>query len=163
MTGYIEIEGSIVQDFAQRTLENLEFIETQVDEYRNKRSMVQVFEVTQLINSLLGLLVFPKEEFYQQRLQSIDIRSLGWVKIIQDTDFPQFTDLGDLIKKLRNSVSHFHIASDVDRVDELDYLYFWDTNPHNGNQNWGGQISVADLREFVKRFAEGIVNGSLLK
>lgn len=47
----------VLKDSAKRTQKNLEFIE------KTKRDspFIEVFEVTQLINSLLGLLVFPKE------------------------------------------------------------------------------------------------------
>lgn len=51
-------------DFAERTKKNLVFIEKYVDEQKSKGVPVediQVFEVTQLINSFMGLLVLPKE------------------------------------------------------------------------------------------------------
>ncbi len=43
----------VIQDFARRTRKNLEAIDRLHAEGR------QVYEVTQLVNSTLGLLVFP--------------------------------------------------------------------------------------------------------
>ncbi|NMC57860.1 MAG: hypothetical protein GYA51_00475 [Candidatus Methanofastidiosa archaeon] len=48
---------NLVVDFITRTKMNLEFIENQA--LKNNK----VFEVTQLINSMLGLLVFPCETY----------------------------------------------------------------------------------------------------
>ena len=46
-----------VRDFAERTIKNLEAIE----KMKNNNSNADVYEVTQLINSLLGLLVLIRE------------------------------------------------------------------------------------------------------
>ena len=42
-------------DFAQRTLKNLEFLE---------QNRGETFEITQLINSLLGILIFLEQDYY---------------------------------------------------------------------------------------------------
>ena len=54
---------NLVLDFARRTKKNLEFIEHSLTRDR-LNSENDVYEVTQLINSLLGLLVFPQQKFY---------------------------------------------------------------------------------------------------
>ena len=47
----------LVRDFARRTRTNLEFI-------RHARNHGEsVYEVTQLVNSMLGLLVFPQQQY----------------------------------------------------------------------------------------------------
>jgi len=47
----------VIKDFAERTKQNLDVIE----ELQQDGS--EVFETTQLINSCLGLLIFPREEY----------------------------------------------------------------------------------------------------
>lgn len=49
----------VIRDFALRTRKNLEAIETL------QRLDAGVFKVTQLINSMLGLLVFPQQEYVE--------------------------------------------------------------------------------------------------
>ena len=49
----------IVKDFAQRTKHNLETLRA----LQAERPDVEVFEVTQIINSLLRLLVFQQQYF----------------------------------------------------------------------------------------------------
>lgn len=51
--------SDVVKDFAERTLVNLRQIESLSE------SGYEAYEVTQLINSLLGLLIFPKERFHE--------------------------------------------------------------------------------------------------
>jgi len=51
----------LVQEFARRTIKNLETIERLAAE-RLKSEEPEVFEVTQLLNSCLGLLVFPEQK-----------------------------------------------------------------------------------------------------
>lgn len=62
-------EESFERVFAKRTLANLEFIEKEVESKRNEgfedKDIDYVFEVTQLINSFVGLLIFPKESYYR--------------------------------------------------------------------------------------------------
>lgn len=49
--------NNLVRDFAQRTRHNLD----RIRQLENQNE--PVFAITQLINSLLGLLVFPRQEF----------------------------------------------------------------------------------------------------
>lgn len=56
----MEYHERFIIDFAKRTRANLEFIE------QAKPSGDQVFEVTQLVNSLLGLLVFSRERYLRE-------------------------------------------------------------------------------------------------
>jgi hypothetical protein len=64
-------------EFARRTKINLEFIERAKD--RGER----VHEVTQLALSLLGLIVFPKEQLLLDKIDRIpldDLTAQGWPK-----------------------------------------------------------------------------------
>lgn len=50
----------VIHDFAQRTRKNLKVIESL------QEAGLEVFEVTQLVNSCLGLLVFPQQNFVKK-------------------------------------------------------------------------------------------------
>lgn len=54
-----------VIDFAERTKVNLEIIRDQL----NTKPPSEVFEVTQLVNSMMGLLIFPKEEYWFNKIR----------------------------------------------------------------------------------------------
>ena len=56
----------VLEDFAERTLRNLERIRSIEDEERRNGRLPKefsVYAVTQQLNSLLGLIVFPKETY----------------------------------------------------------------------------------------------------
>ena len=85
-----------VSDFAERTLANLEKIE-------NEKSDDAKYEVTQLINSLLGLIVFPKE-----RKVMDDEWGKALAKYIKIP--PKFNvEENKIIQHMRNAISHSHI------------------------------------------------------
>lgn len=64
--GYHSFEA----EFAKRTLANLDFIEKEVDRRHamniEDKDIHDVFEVTQLINSFVGMLILPKEKYYEK-------------------------------------------------------------------------------------------------
>lgn len=156
MTNYQKIDGNIVRDFAQRTLHNLRFIEQQYKLFKTGESKTEVYEVTQLINSMLGLLVFPREKFWNH------LKPLTFNKI-PNCPFhphPQAPDLPELIRLTRNGFSHFNLEIPADRG------YIYKIKMHNrtkkGVINWHDEVTVFELRKFVEWFIEGIIDSSLL-
>lgn len=137
----------LVRDFAKRTQHNLKVIR------KHHAKGDEVYVVTQLINSMLGLLVLPKEHFYE----SIPTTSL---EELRDDDWPESVlsghakapkHLRDLVRLLRNSIAHFNIEF-VDEKGEIECVVL--SNKCNcGNVTWRASLSLADL-EFI---TEGIV------
>ena len=102
MTSY----SHLVRDFARRTHKNLEFVEL-----HKADPEIEIYEVTQLINSLLGLVVFPQQK-YVDRIPPTPLAELeaqGWpsIKMAQGTSFTE--TLADFVRHLRNSIAHLHI------------------------------------------------------
>ncbi len=89
---------NLVRDFADRTLMNLEWIETAA----KHKSDTEVFEVTQLINSMLGLLVFPQQRFFDRipKTSLRELRSNGWPIPVMTGSPPKAENLRDLMKCL---------------------------------------------------------------
>ncbi len=58
------------KEFAKRTLANLRFIDKEVERRHQQgiedKDIHDVFEVTQLINSFVGMVILPKESFYHR-------------------------------------------------------------------------------------------------
>ena len=146
--------GRVVQDFARRTLRNLEFIE------KNAASG-EVFEATQLINSMLGLLVFPQQAFYDQIPVTplAELEKQGWPPIRARGELPELpadaNTLNGLLRYLRNSIAHFNIAFLPDENNQLHGIRVW--NHENGKRsnpkNWEAEISLKDLRSLTRKFA----------
>ena len=73
----MQYHEQFIIDFAKRTRANLEFIEAA------EKDGQSVFEVTQLANSLLGLLIFPKERYMDSipNTPLAELVSNGWPDI----------------------------------------------------------------------------------
>jgi hypothetical protein len=94
-------------DFALRTYKNLEIIQDSV------REKSEGYEVTQLINSMLGLLVFPievylksiPEEFPNQRLEEV----FSKCQSTYESDQSESKSFRNMIEHIRNALAHKHI------------------------------------------------------
>jgi len=144
----MEYHKEFIKDFAERTKANLEFIEG-----RAKRGDT-VFEVTQLINSTLGLLVFPKEQ-YMRKIPDTSLAELeeqGWPRIkVVEGKLPE-DNLQQLMRYLRNGIAHCNIEFYSNDHRQVDGLYIW----NNGATTWKAKLSIDDLRNITKCFIKMI-------
>jgi hypothetical protein len=153
--------GNFIVDFAKRTIRNLDFIQAQAS--AGDRG---VYPVTQLWNSLLGLIVMPHE---------LDAQG-GGIEHIPETpmtqlwsqEWPRVTvsggtedeSLQDLVRNLRNSVAHFNVKFLTGPDNEITSVTLWnqrlgrDGAPIKGSRRWEGQINVEDLDRLARRIAE---------
>jgi hypothetical protein len=150
-------QEDLLRDYARRTLENLRAI----DELSKGGSASPVFETTQLINSLLGLIILPVEQYFDQ-LPAIPkdvLLAQGW-KIPKVTgDFPEVKDLCELLKNLRHAVAHFNIKFIPDNRNQVVGLVVSNRNQRNKAEIlWQAEIGITELRDLLERFVGLILN-----
>jgi len=147
MTGY-ELEDELIS----RTETNLRAIE------KLHKQGVTVYEVTQLINSLLGLLVFPRETFLKQ-IPIISRNSMikeDWP--LPDEQISQVQYLRELVRNMRNAVAHFNIEL-ITHGNEIEGIIFKDyalQDKDKTNPLWIGVYRVDQVRRFVDKFLASI-------
>jgi len=143
----MEYESDFYLCFMERTQQNL-------DSYEGG------YDATQLLNSLLGLLIVPKEKLFDQipdtSLNELSPSEWGdvssWVtqNINGDLGHGNTSTLRQFVRKLRNSVAHFHITphheSGVVRGFRFAYGSF------------NAEIPEGELKKFVKQLASTLVN-----
>jgi hypothetical protein len=150
----------VIQDFADRTRLNLEFIEMHARKEK-------VFETTQLINSMLGLLVFPHRGFFD-RIPDTSLSELeanGWPHISISSEITNLpadaSSFRGLIRYLRNGIAHFNIEFTADESNNITGIKVW--NHPNGDinkpKNWETQLSLDDLKLITHKFVELIEEG----
>ncbi|RMH35777.1 MAG: hypothetical protein D6690_08185 [Nitrospirae bacterium] len=156
MSGEFPVECNTTKGFAERVPKNLQFI---IDQ---RREGADVHEVTQLVMSLLGLIVFPYEVGALQKIKNKDLGKLtnqGWPQWenLQDERNDTKT-LGDLTRHLRNAVSHrrLQFSSDDRALNEVE-IEFWD-GPSKNKTNWRAKIKGDNLKKFCDKFAEALHN-----
>lgn len=177
MTSPIQGEN-IIKFLAERTKNNLKLLKIlKGPEYddvlkriHEKDSSVnaEIYEVTQLINSMLGLFVFPKEEYLDKILQSQssilsgtiqDLINNGWPIPRVIYNYPQARDPAQLVKYIRNAFSHFNLeitpaqASDGERPPIKD-LVIWNTLPNSTVITWKAELTMEELEIIVDKFAD---------
>jgi hypothetical protein len=144
----------IVRDFATRTKANLRVIEAL------ESAGLEVYEVTQLVNSLLGLLVFPQQRYFR-RIPETPLETLaqdGWPKPLVEGDFPSVKTLKDLMRYLRNAIAHFNVEYISDDSNQIQGMRVW--NMRRGEENWSVELSLGEIRLAVDKFLELMIPDS---
>ncbi len=135
-------------EFARRTRKNLEYIE----ESRVK----DVHVVTQLVNSLLGLVVFLKERQFVEHIKKLPLEKLmkdGWPQIRVTRG--ECNTLGDLVRHLRNAIAHGRLkfSSDSRNINEVD-IRVEDYKRGQSTPCWCAMLNAGDLREFCAKLVD---------
>ena len=148
--------AEFIKDFATRTLENLKYIE------QANANGEHVFEITQLINSFLGLIVFPQEKDEERVFEiSVDPQTIERVYSGRKRNTykgeRKEENLKNLIYHFRNAISHGHIEASMNKENEICKLSFRDVNPRNQDETFQIDIKVPVLRAFVLEFSESLI------
>lgn len=140
----------VIADFARRTEANLQTIRRLARE----GGVTPAFEVTQLVNSMLGLLVFPQQR-YIERIPGTpiaDLASNGWPIPQVVGDYPQVSDLRQLVRMLRNAIAHCNLEFVPGIGNEIEALTVWSTDPRTRKVTWKARLTVVDLDAITTRF-----------
>lgn len=139
----------LVRDFAERTRHNLRLIEERA------AAGDRAYEVTQLINSMLGLLVLPQQHYYERvpRLTIAQLRERGWPEPVLSGDIGEPSDLRELFRYLRNGITHFNLRF-REQNGVLSGITIW--NHLGGNRdnpkNWQVSLGLDELLGIADRF-----------
>jgi len=150
----MDYHKEFIIDFARRTRANLEFIDAA--QARGET----IFEVTQLANSLLGLLVFPREH-YMKRIPNTPLSDLveqGWPDIKITHGRLKEETLKQLMRMLRNSIAHCNVefvpGLDMQITGVRLWNTVWDKAAECNRKTWQAELSIADLRAIAFKFVE---------
>jgi len=137
-------------DFIVRTRSNLALIQARKLDVGEER-----FEVTQLINSLLGLLVMPQQqEIFRQGVYMLrNLERDGWTFPRPAQGYHNKTELSAMLRLMRNSIAHWGLSF-IERNGEISDIVMVNKNDDTGNICWRAQMSVPELRCFVERLSE---------
>jgi hypothetical protein len=152
MTESYSLSRNTTEGFARRVRENLEFI------IEERALGKDAHEITQLVTSLLGIIVFPWEAgalSCLDGLRLIDLEKEGWPKWDISLDKKGDTGtLGKLTWHLRNAASHrrLRFSSDDREMSKVDIVF--EDAPNDKPVNWRAKINAGDLKVFCDRFTK---------
>jgi hypothetical protein len=148
-------------EFAVRTRRNLVAIEKSKSELHGE----PVHVVVQLTNSLLGLIVFPKEKEVFNRAKEKTIDAMideGWSVPRITLDSPKkpqdkTATPYDILKHLRNAVAHGRLTFNSDSGEPNEVaVTVADNYPKDSEPYWRAEIEVVQLRTFCFRLLDFI-------
>lgn len=170
-----------VMDFARRTKTNLEFIKNEVMRQKEngiKEGEISVFEATQLINSFVGFLIFPKQRYFYNLDSNVEFRLERTVGIFEkirnnpqeyqysstywkfDTnlrnyDMNEYEELTakNLILHLRNAIGHERLSVfpvNSATTEKIEGFTFKDQKKYAGEwMEFSIMIPIDDLEELI--------------
>lgn len=142
----------------RRTLSNLDYI-------KQKETDEGPYYVTQLLNSFLGALVHPWEE-YGNKLIGLSLDSDGlerWGKVKKE--YPEDVDpenYGHLIKLMRHGMAHGNVTMLPAGDTEIEKIRIVNIDPRCGHRVWGAVISIEDARGLLNELVAVIEKFGLL-
>jgi hypothetical protein len=137
-----------VAKFARRTWKNFEHIESAL------KNQADVHVITQLANSMLGLVIFPWEKRIQAELANQTLAELtarGWPALKMEG--AKCRTLGELVRRLRNGFAHREIwfTSDSRHIEDVSIHI---ENHWKNERTWSMDITAKDLRVFCANFVQ---------
>ncbi len=154
-------------------------IEDEMNNLKNKMkekdfAISDYYEVTMLINSLMGLLVFPKESEYTKIGGSFD--NFKELKSVIDTPNSYFSSYKgeericpkNVIRHMRNALSHNKIGIcplSINQVKHISHIVFYDIDIKKDNGEYNTSLVVSSkevykkipLSDLEKIFSENIL------
>jgi hypothetical protein len=143
----VEYDDDLISDFALRTLKNLDFVQARV-----RDGDVDLYDVTQLWNSLLGLIVLPLETDKSRIPETpmAELEAEGWPRLTENA--VRHESLHDLVRHLRNAVAHANVKFLAGPDRQINSVKLWNERP-SGNVRWTGRATVEELNRFVRFLA----------
>ena len=131
-----------IYDFIRRTEANLKTIETLAFNSKDK-----YFEVTQLINPAVGILMWPIESLLDQLPDDFPIELVGAMPI---TIYGAQCDYNfrTIVKNIRNAMAHHNLDFES-RNNIIIGLYVWSQPSLKEKSDWVGYISIKKLRTLL--------------
>jgi hypothetical protein len=149
------LDRSTIKGFSQRVRKNSDFIS------RSCEAGEDVHVVTQFVVSLLGLIVFPYAELTRTKVfPACTMKFLyeehGWphFEVVRG---PPIETLDELIRHLRNAISHYFISFEPPNERTLTHITitFGPTKPRDRRSRLV-RFNGAALRDLVERFSARI-------
>ncbi len=152
-------QEDLVREFARRTRTNLDVLR----KVQKERTDYKIYEVTQLINSMLGLLVFPEQKYIEQIPETPieDLERDGWPIPEVESTYPQVKNLNELVRYLRNGISHCNLEFLSDDGVEITGIRIWNKDRGGrGKINWKARLKKDDLERITEKFIQLLVQGN---
>ena len=131
---------------ARRTRHNLDFMD------ERHRMGEKVYEFTHLFNSMLGMIICVREEYYKSP-PGLSDPSVEWSDLnssrlsFSNSIQKKARSFSKLLTNLRHAFAHSNFEFTVDSNDEISGIEVW--NERNGEETWRQNFPELELREIA--------------
>jgi hypothetical protein len=148
MSNYIKQE----YDFIDRTKKIIK----QYDEVKLPKD--EKFEVTLLLNCLVGLLILPQQNWFEDLPTSIVTQKEWGIKEEHISFIKQgeTKNVKDIAKHLRNSIAHYHFMAFENKSHDISSIKFEDYDSQK-NKTFEAIIPVISIRQFTERLTNTFI------
>lgn len=135
---------NFIKDFADRTMENLKIIE----DISLKKENESGFEITQLINSMIGLLIFPQQKYFNQ-LKKFDSND-EIIEIFKNAkeENGENKNFAIMLRHMRNSISHNNLKIHPNALQKsITEIEFWDKKSNKETARF--TLKISDIKKIL--------------
>lgn len=148
-----------IADFARRTKSNLLVIE------ENAKFSKDCYEVTQMINSLVGLLVFPQQKYFQKIPTEFPTKEMERILDNSKSTYPDEVNkpkaFNTIIKHMKNAVSHERLSILPQGPQEIEEIVFRDQIKDKYSAivyTFEIKLSIEEFRIFLLEMCDFAIN-----
>jgi hypothetical protein len=143
------VSRETVEGFIQRTRTNLELIE------ENYKTKSEAHVITQLVNSLLGILVFPwklhtLKDLEDEKMSNLNLQE--WPERIVKTGKDE--SIGEFMSHMRNAVAHRKITFSSDSPNPEEVILTFNSRDYKHKIDWEASFNGSQLRQFCNKFMD---------
>lgn len=141
-------------EYLERSLQIIE----QYDSFKSSLDSDKRYETTLLINSLLAVIVFPKEKvstFLPKDIIDGNLkREMG---INESLISPNLHELSDLLFKLRHAVAHIDFKFESDENNEISKIIFFDNEVKSNKSERIAEFIPNELKSFIYYYVNKLI------
>lgn len=118
------------------------------------------YEVTQLINSMVGLLIIPQQKEFNRIDESYIPGEM--LDELRKRSNPSSVDFNTILRHMRNAVAHSRLTFIGERQNDsgmmaISKVKFKDKNPRDSKDFFEIELSVDELKDFLFEFTDSII------
>ena len=140
-----------IKEFYERTAKNLIVIE----ELYGKSVEYEVFETTQLINSLIGMLIFPQQNLFNKIKDNDTKFEIDCsYKLGKNSSLAEYSNIkfSKLLRHMRNAVAHARIEQKTSNGDIIGFTL--EDKDEAGNVVFKADFMLDEIKDIVRKLSE---------
>jgi hypothetical protein len=115
------------------------------------------YEVTLMINCMVGLLVLPQQQWFSHLPKDL-ISTKDWgIDPAHISFIKESKTVNEIAKHLRNALSHYNFTAFAGKSSSITKIKFKDIDSRNGVLTFEATIPISNLMSFLKKISSSML------